>query len=148
MLRSVTVCSVAFFSLLASVGCETDKAKIGATIDKTGNMAVVFRLSCKPSAKVFRVQLISYDQGKRIVWDISSESGSLDRLFTVGSVPSGFSETIPYVEEGMSYLQFRIESDSVKVQESFTRARLAVGKVFVRGDVISLEEFAKRDTCP
>lgn len=147
MLRAIAISTIAVVTMIYLTGCETDKAKVGATIDTTGNMVAIFH-PCKSSAQVSRVQLISYDHGKRILWDIKSERGSQDRQFTLGILPVGFSENTPYSYDGSTNLQWRIESSTVNDQESFSPDRLSYGKVVVRGDLISLEEFAKRDTCP
>jgi len=124
------------------------KAKIGATVDENGNMVAVLRVSCAPDDKVYRVQLVSYDYGKRVIWDISSAGGSLGRMFTVGSVPPAFSENVPYAYDGSRRLQFAIDYDDIHDQESFSPGRLRYGRVLLRGDDISMEEFLKRDTCP
>lgn len=147
MLRRFGGVVLLMFALALLSSCETDKAKIGASIDSSGSLIAVFR-PCEDSARVSRVQLISYDHGKRTIWDIESKSGSDLRRFTVGKVPPEFVEHVAFIDDASTDLQFRIESNTVNSQESFRRGALSIGNVVLRGKIVSLDQFERSDTCP
>lgn len=133
---------------MLSVACESDITRVGVGVDANGT-PLAFYKACKAATKIRGVRLVSFEQGKQVVWEIVSRDGSSVRAFVAGQSPTEFAEVTAYHGTDLSnQMQFQVDADDMHEWQSFDIARLSPGKILVDGKLMSPEEFDSRNVCP
>ena len=133
--------------LIIASACETNKTAVGMTRDGHDGLVAVIK-PCHADAAIFGLSVKSF-ASQSIVWQITSETGSHQRSFTLGSVPSGFKEIVPYSLQSLKgelqvdFHTSELPHDTANVDIS----QVQKGTIVVNGKQFSMDAFNARNTC-
>lgn len=132
---------------VALVACETNATPVGVTRNDQGSLVAVIH-PCPTDAVVFGIRVERLDD-HAVVWEISSTTGSSERLFTLGEPPPGFRQLVPYVTEPTVSLQVTFLT-SAELDDEYGNvdpADARSGTVLVDGKHVTMQQFEHRNTC-
>jgi hypothetical protein len=150
----VAALAAATVSVLALTACDywSNVNRIGVSTDDDGSVQIVY-LACGYE-RLAAVALYDYHdpttgEDDELLWEIRSEAGTGGGVFTVGSQPEGFVETVPFKGELADNLIATVEiEDSVGAVISFAPTDLEPGQVFANAqtstnmDAVAFEQRA------
>ncbi len=146
--RRVQTFSLAVLVGATVVACDPGPTGVGVSLDRTGTLTTRIK-TCHAGALVYDVQLVDFPDGRRLRWEIKSSVGAPVRQFTLGAVPTSFTEThkfdgAPLAGQG----QFVIStSEADGDYQSFDVASLRTGRWFIGGKFLDDSQFQARDVC-
>jgi hypothetical protein len=138
--RRVAAIAVAALSVWALAGCDRISAddRIGVTSGMDGSVQILY-LGCADT----RLAAVALYDGndptvggdEELLWEIRSEDGGDGGVFTVGSQPEGFVETVPFQGAFTDRMVAAVEiEDAVGTSISFFLTDLEPGMVFSNGN--------------
>jgi hypothetical protein len=135
--QAIAALAVATVSVLALTSCDyySSVERIGVTKGDDGSVQIVY-LACdyeQPTAvAIWDDKDPTTVDDDELVWEIRSENSADGGVFTVGSQPEGWVETIAFAGEFGNNLIAHV--DSVAAEISFAPTDLEPGQVWANGN--------------